>query len=77
LRNTDITGFTNGQNGRILVIINNSSKNLVFHEESLLSTDVNRISLGISIQTVNTNQTIMFIYSSVAIGNRWVMLSHT
>ena len=77
LCNSDITGFTNGTSGKLLLIINNSGKNLVFQQESTLSTDVNRFSIGASNRIIYANQSAMFIYSTVSIGNRWVMISYT
>ena len=77
LTNTNVTGFTGGIIGRILLIINNSTKNLTFVEENVSSTDTNRFSIGVSNKTININQTIMFIYATVAAGNRWTMISST
>jgi hypothetical protein len=73
----NITGFTGGVIGRILLIINNTGTNQTFKQEETSSTDINRLSLGVSNKTIGTNQTIMFIYSSISIGNRWIMISST
>ena len=73
----NITGFTGGVIGRILIIINNSGYQQTFQEEKQTSTDINRLSLGIPDKTIGTNKTITFIYSSVSVGNRWIMISST
>ena len=77
LTNTNVNGFAGGIIGRILIILNNSTKNLTFFEENAGSTATNRFSIGVSNKTINTNQTIMFIYATVAAGNRWTMISST
>lgn len=72
---TNITGFANGINGRIIIIINNSGNDILFTEEDANSTSTNRLFLGGSSRTISPNHNIMFIYSGISIGNRWSLLS--
>lgn len=72
---TDITGFDGGENGRVIVIINTSSKNITFQNENVNSDAENQLILGVSNKTIGINQSITFIYS----GNlqRWVLMATT
>jgi hypothetical protein len=76
-KSVNITGFTGGVIGRILIIINNSDYEQIFQEEKQTSTDINRLSLGGSDKTIGTNKTITLIYGTISLGNRWIMISST
>jgi len=71
----DINGIDNGVNGRVIIILNTSSKNISFQEEDLASAAENRLLLGVANKTIGINQSITFIYS----GNlqRWVLMATT
>jgi hypothetical protein len=71
----DINGIDNGVNGRVIIILNTSSKNISFQEEDLASAAENRLLLGVANKTIGINQSITLIYS----GNlqRWVLLATT
>jgi hypothetical protein len=73
--NTNITGFGNGEDGRMLIIVNHSGKNLTFQDESTGSLANNRLSLGVANKTISNHQSIMFVYSADV--NRWVLLANT
>ena len=79
----DITGFMGGVNGRMIVIINDTLLNQRFIQESVNSLASNRLVLGVSVVTINRNQSITFLYSTnISINglsgqNRWVMISYT
>jgi hypothetical protein len=73
--NTNVTGFGNGEDGRMLIIVNHSGKNLTFQDESTGSLANNRLSLGVANKTINNHQSIMFVYSADV--NRWVLLANT
>ena len=79
----DITGFMGGVNGRMIVIINDTLLNQRFIQESVNSLASNRFVLGVSVVTINRNQSITFLYSTnISINglsgqNRWVMISYT
>jgi len=80
---SNITGFTDGVNGRYIVIVNNSSKNQIFQQESSSSTDINRFLLGVVSKTIGVNQSIAFIYTNnLTVGgvpnqSRWILISNT
>ncbi len=71
----DINGIDNGVNGRVIIILNTSSKNISFQEEDLASAAENRLLLGVANKTIGINQSITLIYS----GNlqRWVLMATT
>lgn len=71
----DINGIDNGVNGRVIIILNTSSKNITFQEEDLASAAENRLLLGVANKTIGINQSVTFIYS----GNlqRWVLMATT
>ncbi len=71
----DINGIDNGVNGRVIIILNTSSKNITFQEDDLASAAENRLILGVANKTIGINQSITFIYS----GNlqRWVLMATT
>jgi hypothetical protein len=73
--NTNVTGFGNGEDGRMLIIVNHSGKNLTFQDESTGSLANNRLSLGVANKTISNHQSIMFVYSADV--NRWVLLANT
>ncbi len=73
--NTDVTGFANGEDGRMLIIVNHSGKNLTFQDEDPGSLANNRFSLGVANKTISNHQSIMFVYSADV--NRWVLLANT
>jgi hypothetical protein len=73
--NTDVTGFGNGEDGRMLIIVNHSGKNLTFQDEDPGSLANNRFSLGVANKTISNHQSIMFVYSADV--NRWVLLANT
>jgi hypothetical protein len=79
----DITGFASGVNGRYIIVVNNSTSNQTFRQESTSSTASNRFVLGVASITINPNNSITFIYSTnLTIGgnsnqSRWIMLSFT
>lgn len=79
----NINGFSGGVSGRLLYIINNSTYTQTFKSESLSSLANNRFYLHANSHTIDTNQTIVFIYAtnltvdSVPNQNRWVHLSNT
>ena len=72
---SDITGFQNGENGRIIYLLNTSGSNMNFKEENTNSLASNRLILGVSNKTIGINGVIVFIYSTTI--NRWVMISST
>lgn len=71
----DITGFANGENGRVIIIINQSSKNITFQQQDNRSTAANRLVLGVANKTIGIDQSITFIYSSTL--GRWVLMATT
>ena len=73
--NTNVTGFANGEDGRMLIIVNHSGKNLKFQDEDTGSLANNRLSLGVANKTISNHQSIMFVYSADV--NRWVLLANT
>ncbi len=79
----NINGFSGGVSGKLLYIVNNSSYMQTIKTESLSSLADNRFYMHASSHTIDTNHTIVFIYStnltidSVPNQNRWVMLSNT
>ena len=73
--NTDINGFANGENGRIIYLFNSTTKNIVFVEQDPASLAVNRLILGVANKTINPDQVAVFIYSTTK--NRWILISTT
>jgi hypothetical protein len=71
----DITGFANGENGRVIIIINQSSKNITFQQQDNRSTAANRLVLGVANKTIGIDQSITFIYSGTL--GRWVLMATT
>ncbi|MFN5377160.1 MAG: beta strand repeat-containing protein, partial [Ignavibacteria bacterium] len=72
---SDITGFDNGENGRVIIIINQSSKNITFQNEDNRSAAENRLVLGVANKTIGNNQSITFIYSGTL--QKWVLMATT
>jgi hypothetical protein len=72
---SDLNGFDNGVNGRVIIILNTSSKNITFQNEDAGSAAENRLILGVANKTIGINQSVTFIYS----GNlqRWVLMATT
>lgn len=73
--NTDISGIANGENGRMIYIINQSGKNITFVDDDANSMPENRFLLGVANKTIGINQSITFIYSATL--QRWVLVSTT
>jgi hypothetical protein len=72
---SDITGFANGENGRVIIIINQSSKNITFQNENNGSVATNQLILGVANKTIGNNQSITFIYSATL--GKWVLMATT
>lgn len=72
---TDVTGIANGENGRVIIIINQSGKNITFQEEDYRSLYTNQLILGVANKTIGINQSITFIYSSTL--QKWVLMATT
>ncbi len=72
---SDITGFANGANGRVIIIINQSSKNITFQNEDGRSGANNQLILGVANKTIGNNQSITFIYSGTL--GKWVLMATT
>ncbi len=72
---SDITGFDNGENGRVIIIINQSGKNITFQNEDNRSAADNRLILGVANKTIGNNQSITFIYSGTL--QKWVLMATT
>ena len=77
----NITGFSGGVNGKYIIIVNTTSNNQTFQQESTDSLEPNRLVLGTANKTINPNQTVTFIYvTNLTIGvtsglSRWVLTS--
>jgi len=71
----DVTGFANGENGRVIIIINQSGKNITFQQQDNRSTAANRLVLGVANKTIGIDQSITFIYSGTL--GRWVLMATT
>jgi hypothetical protein len=72
---SDVTGIANGENGRVIIIINQSSKNITFQEEDYRSLYSNQLILGVANKTIDINQSITFIYSGTL--QKWVLMATT
>ncbi len=72
---SDITGFDNGANGRVIIIINQSGKNITFQNEDARSDADNQLILGVANKTIGNNQSITFIYSGTL--GKWVLMATT
>ena len=71
---TTITGFANGENGRIIYLLNTSGTAVKLQNQSTDSLEPNRLSLGSSnLLSLGANQTATLIWSATV--NRWVLLS--
>lgn len=71
---TTITGFANGENGRIIYLLNTSGTAVKLQNQSTDSIEANRLSLGSSnLLSLGANQTATLIWSATV--NRWVLLS--
>ena len=72
----DITGFQNGTNGRMIVLINNTSTSQNFKDESSSSTASNRLYLTNDVTVIAPRGgSATFLYSTDIA--RWAMISHT
>ena len=71
----DVTGFLNGENGRVIVIINQSGKNITFQQEDNRSAAASQLILGVSNKTIGDKQSITFIYSATL--SKWVLMATT
>lgn len=80
---SNITGFGNGSSGRFIIIVNNTSTNQTFIQESASSSASNRFVLGQANRTIGVNSTATFIYvTGLTIGgvsgqSRWVLVALT
>jgi hypothetical protein len=72
---TDINGFAGGENGRLIVVMNSTTKNITFQQQDAGSTAANRLVLGVANKTINPDQALTFIYSSTL--QRWVLIAAT
>lgn len=68
----NITGLQGGTDGRIIVVCNVGSNDIIFKNSSALSTDINRFLFDDDI-TVLANQSFILLYDSSA--NRWRNIS--
>jgi hypothetical protein len=79
---SNINGFSNGVEGRLIVVLNSIDRNQTFMQEAITSTSSNRFVLGVSNLTLAINRTATFIYSSgltvnsVSGQSRWVLIAH-
>jgi len=71
----DVTGFQNGANGRVIIIINQSTKDITFQNEDARSAADNQLILGVANKTIGNNQSITFIYSGTL--GKWVLMATT
>jgi hypothetical protein len=74
----NIYGLAGGTIGRYVVIVNDSSDTITFHNEQSSSTDVNRFYMtgnSNSTKAISTHGSITLIYTTVEVGNRWVVVS--
>jgi hypothetical protein len=79
----DITGFGGGVSGKFIVIINNTTSNQTFQQESAGSTASNRFVLGVANKIIGINQSVTLIYvTGLNVGgtpgqSRWVLTATT
>ena len=71
---TDLTGFDNGSDGRLMVLFNGSGHQLKIWSNDARSDAENQIELFTSNRTLNTNGVILFVYISSL--QRWVEITH-
>jgi hypothetical protein len=74
----NIYGLAGGTIGRYVVIVNDSGHTITFHNEQSNSTDVNRFYMtgnSNSTKPISTHGSITLIYTTVGLGNRWVVVS--
>ncbi len=69
----NITGFANGQDGRILVLLNATNVTLTLKNESTLSTAANRIQTSVSDIALLSKGTATLMYNLTL--QRWVIIS--
>ena len=73
--NVNLTGFTGGENGRIIVVLNSTNKNITYQNENAGSAAANQLILGVANKTINPNQAVTFMYNTSL--NRWVLIATT
>ena len=71
---TDLTGFANGDDGRLMVLFNGSGAQLKIWSNDARSTAANQIELFTSNHTLNDNGVMFFVYIESL--QRWVEISH-
>jgi len=71
----DINGIAGGENGRLIILMNATTKNITFQQQDAGSTDVNRFILGVANKTIGINQALTFIYNATL--QRWVLIAAT
>jgi hypothetical protein len=71
---TDLTGFDNGSDGRLMVLFNGSGAQLKIWSNDARSATENQVELFTSNRTLNTNGVILFVYISSL--QRWVEITH-
>jgi hypothetical protein len=79
----NITGFSNGINGRVVILVNNTANSKIFKQESSSSFPENRLYLGENDFILFPNACITFMYvTNIIIGgtgghNRWLKISYS
>jgi hypothetical protein len=73
--NTSINGIDNGENGRIIILLNQSGKLITLINEDVASAAENRFILGAPSKGIGDESVATLIYSSTL--NRWVLMSTT
>ena len=71
---TDLTGFDNGSDGRLMILFNGSGAQLKIWSNDTRSANENQIELFTSNHTLNNNGIMLFVY--IASLQRWVEISH-
>jgi hypothetical protein len=71
---TDLTGFDNGDDGRLMILFNGSGAQLKIWSNDARSVAENQIELFTSNHTLNTNGVMFFVYIESL--QRWVEISH-
>jgi hypothetical protein len=73
--NTSINGIDNGENGRIIILLNQSGKLITLINEDVASAAENRFILGAPSKGIGDESVATLIYSSTL--NRWILMSTT
>jgi hypothetical protein len=71
---TDLTGFDNGSDGRLMILFNGSGAQLKIWSNDTRSANENQIELFTSNHTLNDDGIMLFVY--IASLQRWVEISH-